>query len=109
MDCFDKTDLREVGRDIKGGKINWMSLTAYDRFSPSQKQIFVKHFGNDTNESVNKIMNLYQDIGMPNIFDEVLKKMLEDFWLKMNDIPNDVIPHKIFSRMSQYIHNRIPA
>lgn len=57
------------GTDIQEGKCTWLSVVALQRASKDElENVMYKHYGKSDPESVEKVKDLYEKLGLPNTY-----------------------------------------
>lgn len=77
-------------------KITWLSVNAYTKCNSQQKDFFLKHYGNDSKDSVNKIIDLYEELELPKLYEETKRELHNEIIEGIKYIPDDVVPHELF-------------
>ncbi|XP_069166472.1 farnesyl pyrophosphate synthase isoform X2 [Procambarus clarkii] len=106
LDCYgDSSVTGKVGTDIGEGKCTWLSVVALQRASPSQRRLMEEHYGNPEPESVNKVKDLYMELGLPATY-----RAYEDSTSSMIRIHIQQISrglnHNVFFKFLDKIHKR---
>ncbi|KAK9301596.1 hypothetical protein QLX08_006041 [Tetragonisca angustula] len=69
LDCYgDVKSTGKVGTDIPEGKCSWLITVALQRATPEQRKILEECYGDSDPEKINRVKQLYQEIGIPNTF-----------------------------------------
>lgn len=79
-------------------RITWLTITAYNKCNPAQKKLMCEHYGNESEESVNKIIKLYQELEITKAYDETVNKLRKEICELTNDLPSEIIPHEVIYR-----------
>ncbi|XP_043522712.1 farnesyl pyrophosphate synthase isoform X1 [Frieseomelitta varia] len=58
----------KVGTDIPEGKCSWLITVALQRATPEQRKVLEECYGDSDPEKINRVKQLYQEIGIPNTF-----------------------------------------
>lgn len=91
-DSFDDPKNREIGRDIKNGKVNWLSFTAYSRCNPQQKELFRENFYREScGDSVNNLIELYKQLDIPKVYEETIRNIQNEILEDIKTLPKDTI------------------
>ncbi|XP_033175587.1 farnesyl pyrophosphate synthase isoform X1 [Bombus impatiens] len=69
LDCYGSIeDIGKTGTDIAEGKCSWLIVVALQRATPEQKKIFEECYGQSDVEKVNRVKQLYQELGISNTY-----------------------------------------
>ncbi|GAB0098090.1 hypothetical protein DMENIID0001_137870 [Sergentomyia squamirostris] len=69
MDCFSPIDKEAViGTDIQEGKCRWLAAKCLERATPAQKEYLKLHFAKEDRASVEKVIQLFVDMKLPEYF-----------------------------------------
>lgn len=69
LDCFgDPTVIGKIGTDIEDGKCCWPIVTALQICSPKEELILKQNYGIKSEEAVNQIKIIYNDLGLIEIY-----------------------------------------
>lgn len=107
MDCFDNPKNRELGADIKEARITWLSYLAYNKCNAVQKQFFNENYGKNSSSSVSKIIDLYQELEMPKMYEDTERKLHSSILEEVKTLPNDIIPHALISRLLNNLQQKL--
>lgn len=107
LDCFGNPEVigKESGRDIKEGKCTWLSVVALQRATPAQKEILQRHYGVSDIESVQKVKDIFEELGLPNtyaIYEEETYNLIHTHVQQMSG----GLPHKLFFKFLELIYRR---
>ena len=106
MDCFgDPSIIGKDGSDIREGKCTWLAVVALQRCSLSQRQIMVDHYGVHDSDSVNKIRNLYEELGLPNMYAIYEEESYNLIHTHIQQISRG-LPHALFFKFMDKIYRR---
>lgn len=110
MDSFDNPLNRDVGTDIRGAKITWMSVNAFNKCNELQKQFFLDNFGKDCDLSVKKVIGLYEELEIRKLYEDTKSKLHHVILEGIQNIPTHIIPHNIFFTLLYNLHyNQVSA
>lgn len=96
LDAFGDSLNRPIGTDIKMSRITWLSINAFHKYNAAQKTLFLKHYGNSSEQPVAIIIDLYKELDLPKLYYKVENKYQSELQEEINDLPNDIIPQEIF-------------
>ena len=69
LDCYGSIeDIGKSGTDIAEGKCTWLIVVALQRATPEQKKIFEACYGQLDVEKINRVKQLYQELGISNTY-----------------------------------------
>ncbi|XP_012168914.1 farnesyl pyrophosphate synthase-like isoform X1 [Bombus terrestris] len=69
LDCYGSIeDIGKSGTDIAEGKCSWLIVVALQRATPEQKKIFEECYGQSDVEKINRVKQLYQELGVSNTY-----------------------------------------
>jgi len=105
LDCYGAPEvIGKVGRDIEENKCSWLIVQALLRATPQQKVLLEKHYGRDNVPDVAKVKEIYNQIGIPQIF----KKYEEDSYVKLRAMIDEVrsMPKEVFIDLLGKIYKR---
>jgi farnesyl diphosphate synthase len=107
LDCFgDPAHIGKVGTDIQDHKCTWLLVTALDLCTSVQrKDIIEQHLGKDNPESIQKIKQLYVDLGIKQIFDKFEDDTYAEITKKIEQA-KDSVPPVLFTKILNKIHRR---
>lgn len=88
-------------------KIGWLSINAFHKCNPIQKELFRDNYGNFSEDSVNKIINLYKELQLPELYKETEHKLHGEILKEIEEIPSDIIPHEVFFRSITGLKNKL--
>lgn len=108
LDCFGDPDvIGKIGTDIKDGKCSWLIVVALQRATPEQKSILQKCYGQDDDDKINTVKNVYKEIGIPALYaayeEESYNLMLNQIQMLSTGLSQDIfykILDKIYKRRS---------
>jgi len=105
LDCYgDPKVIGKIGRDIEENKCSWLIVQALIQCSPEQKRLLEKHYGRDNPADVKVVKQVYEHIGIQNIF----KKYEEESHialLKRIDTVK-IMPKQVFTDLLAKIYKR---
>lgn len=107
LDCFGNPEVigKEGGSDIREGKCTWLSVVALQRATPKQREILEKHYGCSDNESVDKVRDVYEELGLTNtyaVYEEETYNLIHTHVQQMSG----GLPHKLFFKFLELIYRR---
>lgn len=94
LDCYgDVATTGKVGTDIQDGKCSWLIIQAMKHATDSQKEILLKNYGKHDVNSINKVKEIYNEIGLEQIFHDYESKAIKsitDLMTSIKEIPSSV-------------------
>ncbi|XP_046687816.1 farnesyl pyrophosphate synthase-like [Homalodisca vitripennis] len=88
---------KRPGHDIEDGRCTWLIVVALQRATPTQKKALIENYGKRDEEKVNRVKELYGEIGIPQTY-----KLYEEhsYELLCNQIQqtSSKLPHHLFFR-----------
>ncbi|XP_035435535.2 uncharacterized protein LOC118266242 isoform X1 [Spodoptera frugiperda] len=76
------------GRDIQEGKSTWLAVTALQRCNSAQRSIFKEYYGSNDLEHVQRIKQLYDELNLPEVYEQYELKMYEGLMRRINEVPH---------------------
>lgn len=106
IDCYgDPSVSGKIGTDIQDNKCSWLAVKCLEHATIEQKQIMVDNYGQDDEEKIQVVKQLYDNIGIPAIYEQYERESYEVIRNKIDQLP-DTIPHTIFVRILDKIYRR---
>jgi farnesyl diphosphate synthase len=106
LDCFaDPEHLGKIGTDIQDHKCTWLLVNAMKLASPAQMQVILEHLGKDEPASIQKIKELYLELGLDKLFDKFEDESYAEINEKIENAKGQV-PSILFSKILKKIHRR---
>ncbi|CAG2122137.1 unnamed protein product, partial [Medioppia subpectinata] len=108
LDCFgDSLITGKIGTDIEDGKCCWNVVKALELGSDRHKQLLQSHYGVKDFESVKQIRQLYDEMGLDNVFKEYEKTVFNDILEMIDKFKYEMeVPVSIFDEPMAQIYNR---
>lgn len=106
MDCYgDPKVTGKIGTDIQDNKCSWCAVTCMERANDAQKQIMIDNYGQKDEEKVRRVKELYNEIGLPGIYEQYERESYEALRTEIEQLPN-TISHTIFYQVLDKIYRR---
>jgi farnesyl diphosphate synthase len=87
LDCYaDEKVLGKIGRDIEEKKCCWMIVNALKNCTEEQKNILKCNYGIDNKENVQRVKNVYEEIGMKKFYQEYEMNAIQSLKEKIGKI-----------------------
>nr|XP_023019940.1 farnesyl pyrophosphate synthase-like [Leptinotarsa decemlineata]AKO63325.1 farnesyl pyrophosphate synthase [Leptinotarsa decemlineata] len=96
LNCFGDSQVTwKLGSHINEGKCSWLAVVALQRANPSQRKIMEKYYGQQGEESVEVIKNLYIELGLPATYACYEEESYKLIHTHIQQISKG-LPHKLF-------------
>ncbi|GAB0089220.1 hypothetical protein DMENIID0001_037300 [Sergentomyia squamirostris] len=104
MDYFSPIDKDAViGTDIQEGKCRWLAAKCLERATPAQKDYLKAHFAKEDRASVEKVIQLFVDMKLPEYFHNYTNK-LHDGLMKTMEEEKDPKMKLLYRKLLEPIH-----
>jgi len=105
LDCYgDPKVIGKVGRDIEENKCSWLIVQALLHASPEQKKLLERHYGRDNKSDVAVVKKIFNDIGIPRIFQEYEEQSYRQFQRMIGEVRS--MPREVFMDLLARIYKR---
>lgn len=105
LDCYGAPEvIGKVGRDIEENKCSWLVVQSLLRATSAQRKLFDKHYGIDDPKDVAVIKEVYQEIGIPEIFKKYEDDSYATLLSKIQHVK--IMPQEVFVKLLQKIYKR---
>ncbi|CAH2042186.1 unnamed protein product, partial [Iphiclides podalirius] len=84
------------GTDIQEGKCSWPAVAVLQKCSPEQRRIFTENYGSKEPEKVERILRLYEEFNIQQLYAQEEKARYDIFHKKVSELPKDAIPSAEF-------------
>ncbi|XP_077294514.1 farnesyl pyrophosphate synthase isoform X2 [Arctopsyche grandis] len=106
LDCFgDPSVTGKLGSDIQTGTCSWLAVVALQRANPQQKKVMQEHYGGKSDDSVEKIKALYEELGIPNTYATYEETSYNLIKTHIQQISRG-LPHALFLNIMEKIYRR---
>lgn len=106
MDCYgDPKVTGKIGTDIQDNKCSWLAVQCMERANAAQKLIMTENYGQKEEEKVRRVKQLYDEIGLPSVYQQYERKSYEAIRAEIEQLPTDV-SHTIFYKVLEKIYRR---
>ncbi|XP_069806884.1 farnesyl pyrophosphate synthase isoform X2 [Dendropsophus ebraccatus] len=69
LDCYGDPDVTgKIGTDIQDNKCGWLVVEALKRATPEQRRILQENYGQEEEEKVQRVKQLYEGLGLPAVY-----------------------------------------
>jgi len=106
LDCYQAPEiLGKIGTDIENAKLSWLCVQALQRMTPEQREIFEANYGFDDAEKVAVIKQMYETLGMKDIYNDQEEASLK----RVNDLIEkykNLVTPSWFEQVLAMVHNR---
>lgn len=87
----------QSGRDIEDGRCTWLIVVALQRATPAQKQVLIDNYGYHDPERVEKVKEVYDDIGIVHTYKKYEEHSYDLICTQIQQISKG-LPHQLFFR-----------
>ncbi|XP_017038852.1 farnesyl pyrophosphate synthase [Drosophila ficusphila] len=106
LDCFGNPEVTgKIGTDIQDNKCSWLAVVAMQRANVEQKQIMVDCYGKEDPAKVERVKELYKELGLPStyaVFEEESYNMIKTHIQQTSR----GVPHQTFLQILNKIYQR---
>ncbi|KPJ12443.1 Farnesyl pyrophosphate synthase 2 [Papilio machaon] len=92
----DDEQTGKTGSDIQAGKCTWLAVSALQRCSPAQREEFVAHYGSWQPDHVARIRDIYQQLGIVDIYFREEQATYDRIIKKIESLPANAVPSADF-------------
>ncbi|XP_011875172.1 PREDICTED: farnesyl pyrophosphate synthase-like [Vollenhovia emeryi] len=107
LDTFG--DSKVIGKDstdIQEGKCSWLVVVALQRATPEQRKILEDCYGFPDPEKVNRVKQLYIDLGLPNTYSTYEEETYNLLNVHIQQISRG-LPHRLFLNLLGMLYRRV--
>ncbi|XP_013162679.1 PREDICTED: farnesyl pyrophosphate synthase-like [Papilio xuthus] len=79
----------KTGSDIQMGKCSWVAAAVLENCSAAQRRIFTENYGSSDPEKVNRILQLYEEVDVENLYKQEEQKRFALFNKKVTELPKN--------------------
>ncbi|BFG05224.1 farnesyl pyrophosphate synthase [Drosophila madeirensis] len=106
LDCFGNPEVTgKIGTDIQDNKCSWLAVVAMQRANAEQKKIMVDCYGNEDPVKVERIKELYKELGLPTTFATFEEESYNMIKTHIQQTSRGV-PHQTFLQILNKIYQR---
>ncbi|XP_063790985.1 farnesyl pyrophosphate synthase-like isoform X3 [Pseudophryne corroboree] len=106
LDCYgDPSITGKIGTDIQEKKCTWLVLEALKRVTPEQRKILEENYGHDDVDKVQKVKQLYEDLGLPALYRQYEEESYQRLQILISQHANG-LPKEIFLGLARKIYKR---
>jgi len=106
LDCYgDPAVIGKVGTDIQDNKCSWLVVQALKHASPKQKKVLAENYGRDKESKINRVKEIYSELGLKAVFEEYEKESYETIKKGLRKVEN-FMPRDIFELLLKKIYKR---
>jgi len=106
LDCFgDPNLIGKIGTDIQDHKCTWLLAQALRICTPEQRQLIEENLGHEEPEKVQKIKQLYIDLGIPKLYEQQEAESLARLQGLLKKYES-LIPQGLFDAIIKRVHGR---
>uniref|UniRef100_A0A1B6CCG8 Farnesyl pyrophosphate synthase n=1 Tax=Clastoptera arizonana TaxID=38151 RepID=A0A1B6CCG8_9HEMI len=95
-------DKSNPGRDIMDGKCSWLIVVALQRATPAQKQALIENYGQKDDSKIEKVKEIYNDIGIPHTYKLYEEHNYERICTLIQQTSKG-LPHQFFFRFLKHM------
>ena len=105
LDCYGTPEvIGKVGTDIQDNKCSWLVVQALLIVNKSQRNVLVENYGRHSDSNVRKVKDLYNQIGMEDIFKRYEEKSYKDIRKLLDEVKE--LPTEVFEFLLRKIYKR---
>ncbi|CAG5048708.1 unnamed protein product [Parnassius apollo] len=108
-ECFDvgESMSKKSTNDIENNKLSWTAVVALQHFNTEQRNIFNECYGIPNPEKIKRIIQLYEEVNLRQLFKEEENARYNNFLRKVQNLPATATPApdffmKIFNYFKSY-------
>ncbi|XP_063788514.1 farnesyl pyrophosphate synthase-like isoform X1 [Pseudophryne corroboree] len=106
QDCYgDPSIIGKIGTDIQEKKCTWLVVEALKRVTPEQRKILEENYGHDDVDKVQKVKQLYEDLGMSAVYRQYEEESYQRLQILISQHANG-LPKEIFLGLARKIYKR---
>ncbi|XP_072748540.1 uncharacterized protein Ndufv3 [Anoplolepis gracilipes] len=107
LGCYGKSEVcGKDSTDIQEGKCTWLIVMALQRATSEQRKILEECYGVSDPEKVECVKQLYNDLGLPNIYSKYEEEMYNLLNTHIQQISRG-LPHELFLKLLDKIYRRM--
>ncbi|KAH8380825.1 farnesyl pyrophosphate synthase [Drosophila serrata] len=106
LDCFGNPEVTgKIGTDIQDNKCSWLAVVAMQRANAEQKQIMIDCYGKEDPAKVNRVKELYKELGLPSTYATFEEESYNMIKTHIQQTSRGV-PHQTFLQILNKIYQR---
>ncbi|XP_017068943.1 farnesyl pyrophosphate synthase [Drosophila eugracilis] len=106
LDCFGNPEVTgKIGTDIQDNKCSWLAVVALQRANVEQKQIMVDCYGKEDPAKVERVKELYKELGLPSTYATFEEESYNMIKTHIQQTSRGV-PHQTFLQILNKIYQR---
>ncbi|XP_037948253.1 farnesyl pyrophosphate synthase-like [Teleopsis dalmanni] len=106
LDCFGNPEVTgKIGTDIQDNKCSWLAVVCMQRANDEQKAIMAECYGKTDPENVERVKELYKELGIPNTYATYEEDSYNMIKTHIQQTSRGV-PHEIFLEILNKIYQR---
>ncbi|XP_022224609.2 farnesyl pyrophosphate synthase [Drosophila obscura] len=106
LDCFGNPEVTgKIGTDIQDNKCSWLAVVAMQRANAEQKKIMIDCYGNEDPVKVERVKELYKELGLPTTFATFEEESYNMIKTHIQQTSRGV-PHQTFLQILNKIYQR---
>ncbi|XP_017106136.2 farnesyl pyrophosphate synthase [Drosophila bipectinata] len=106
LDCFGNPEVTgKIGTDIQDNKCSWLAVVAMQRANAEQKQIMVDCYGKEDPAKVERVKELYKELGLPSTYATFEEESYNMIKTHIQQTSRGV-PHQTFLQILNKIYQR---
>ncbi|KZC07250.1 Farnesyl pyrophosphate synthase [Dufourea novaeangliae] len=108
LDCYGNSKVtgKTTKLDIVDGKCSWLVVVALQRVTDKQRKILDECYGVDDEEKVNRVVELYNELGLPNTYSIYEDETYNLLHTHIQQISRG-LPHEIFLKILELYYRRV--
>nr|XP_024219390.1 farnesyl pyrophosphate synthase-like [Halyomorpha halys] len=106
LDVFSDEEVSgKKGTDIQEGKCTWLAIIAFQRASPSQREILESCYGSKDPEKIQKVKDIFIEIGLPAVFHAYEEETYNLITRQIQQL-SEGLPHELFLTLLHKMYGR---
>lgn len=106
LDVFgDEEVMGKIGTDIQEGKCSWPAIIAFQRASPSQREILESCYGSKEPEKIKKVKDVFIELNLPAVFHAYEEETYNLITRQIQQLSQG-LPHELFLTLLHKTYGR---